>query len=212
MHASTPRAAAIMIIRHGEKPPEPPALPPPFGVTADGEQDDHSLSVRGWQRAGALVALFAPPPRQAPVPSIRTPNVIYAFKTDSANDHPHDATGAPIGSKGKRAQQTVTPLADKLGALVTLNFTFDKGDEIAMITSAMACHGSVLICWEHHSIPLIAQQLPVNQATPVPPTWPADPHGVGRFDVVWVFAYDQAAGTYQFSQVAQDLLAGDLPL
>jgi hypothetical protein len=48
--------------------------------------------------------------------------------------------------KGKRAQQTVGPIAEKLGSMATLNFTFDKGDEAALITSAMACPGVVLIC------------------------------------------------------------------
>ncbi len=204
-----PLASTVMIIRHAEKPPEPPASPPPFGVTPDGRQDDHSLSVRGWQRAGALVAFFAP--FQSAPPQVRTPQFIYAVKVDSDDDNPHDAAGARIGTKGKRAQQTVTPIADKLGSLATLNLTFDKGDEAAMITSVLACPGVVLICWVHENIPHIANRIPTNPSTPVPAVWPMDARGYGRFDVAWVFEFDHASGTYRFSQVPQMLLAGDLP-
>jgi hypothetical protein len=209
MTIPTPVASTIMIIRHAEKPPEPPESPPPFGVTPDGRQDDHSLSVRGWQRAGALATVFASS-RPSPSP-IHTPQFIYAVKVDTDNDSPHDASGARIGTKGKRAQQTVAPIAEKLRSTTTLNFTFDKGDESAMITSAMACPGDVLICWVHENIPRIAIQIPANPATPVPTAWPSDSEGKGRFDVIWVFEFDDAAGTYRFSHLPQMLLAGDLP-
>ena len=204
-----PFASTIMIIRHAEKPPEPPASPPPFGVTPDGTQDEHSLSVRGWQRAGALATFFAPP--RTPPPSICTPQFIYAVKADSDTHNPHDAAGVKSGSKGKRAQQTVAPIAEKLGSTTTLNSTFDKGDEGAMITSAMACSGAVLICWEHHNIRRITSRIPVNPATPVPAAWPGEAQGYARFDVVWVFEYDDTAGTYRFRHIPQMLLAGDLP-
>ena len=136
MRTPTPLPSTIMIIRHAEKPPEPPASPPPFGVTPDGTQDEHSLSVRGWQRAGALVSLFVP---IRPTPSsIRVPQFIYAVKVDGDDEKPRDSAGAKIGTRGKRAQQTVAPIAEKLHSTATLNFTFDKGDEAAMIASAMA--------------------------------------------------------------------------
>lgn len=59
----------IYIIRHGEKPADPPPVDPgqppptpaaPFGVGYQGIQDEHSLLPRGWQRSGALAVLFAP--------------------------------------------------------------------------------------------------------------------------------------------------------
>jgi hypothetical protein len=58
--------AQIYVIRHGEKPADPPpgkpAQPPspPFGVDVDGNQNIHSLLPRGWQRSGALAVLFDP--------------------------------------------------------------------------------------------------------------------------------------------------------
>jgi hypothetical protein len=208
MNTRLPLASTIMVIRHGEKPPEPPAFAPPFGVTPDGRQDDHSLSVRGWQRAGALATFFEP--SRTTQATIGTPQFIYAVKVDGDDENPHDAVGAKIGTKGKRAQQTVTPIAEKLGSLAILDFTFDKGDERAMITSAMARPGIVLICWVHENIPRIASQIPVNPATPVPARWPDDARGYARFDVLWAFEFDHTAGTYQFRQIPQMLLAGDL--
>ena len=80
-----------------------------------------------------------------------------------------------------------------------------------MIASAMACAGVVLICWVHEKIPRIASQIPMHSATPVPKTWPADAQGNGRFDVVWLFEFDNASGTHRFSHIPQMLLAGDVP-
>ena len=61
--AHTGPPAQIYIIRHGEKPADPPtpkAPPsPPFGVDINGNQSIHSLLPRGWHRSGALAVLFA---------------------------------------------------------------------------------------------------------------------------------------------------------
>lgn len=46
----------VMFIRHGEKPP--PDGGPPVGVMSDGSIDQHSLTVRGWTRAGPLIGFF----------------------------------------------------------------------------------------------------------------------------------------------------------
>lgn len=44
-----PSAPVIMVIRHAEKPTQAAA-----GVKQKGEESPHHLTVRGWQRAGAL--------------------------------------------------------------------------------------------------------------------------------------------------------------
>jgi hypothetical protein len=50
-----------MIIRHGEKPPKSPGKKGPCDVLMDGQPGNgKSLTVPGWQRAGALNAFFAP--------------------------------------------------------------------------------------------------------------------------------------------------------
>lgn len=208
-----PVASKIMIIRHAEKPPEPPKhKPPPFGVTDGGAQDGASLVVRGWQRAGALATFFAPQPGQPfGSPQIATPGFAYASKIETKGSEPTDKHGKKVGSTSRRPQETITPLLDKLGGAVTPDFSIDKGEEKSLAKSAAARAGVVLICWEHQSIPAIVKHLPVDPRTPAPPDWPTDSHGKGRFDVVWVFDLEQGAGVYGFTQVPQNLLAGDSP-
>jgi broad specificity phosphatase PhoE len=73
-------APTILLIRHAEKPD-----PQNRGVNSDGSPEDKSLTVRGWQRAGALAAKFA--------------DVRFLFASHSSS---------------KRPRQTVEPLAAKL--------------------------------------------------------------------------------------------------
>lgn len=196
--STAPTATKIMLIRHGEK---PPSNPPPNGVDSQGNSDPESLIVEGWQRAGALAAFFAPSVGPFQNSQIATPATIYASEIAK-------------GSNSKRPQETITPLAAKLGSSVTTNFTFPKGKEKDVAHSAMACAGVVLICWEHQSIPDITKHFPIsaNNQNPVPTSWPTVPGGSGgRYDVVWVFNLDSTGG-YCFYEEPQLLLAGDGPI
>ena len=172
----------IMIIRHGEK---PAGSQKSSGVDATGSQSPGSLSVRGWQRAGALVGLFDPAAADPIRAGLSRPRSIYAAKPD--------------GDAGQRPSQTVTPLADRLG--LTVNTTYAKGNVQALVQDITAVHGTVLVCWQHEEIPALAAALgPVT--TPVPTNWPDD-----RFDLVWAFT--RVATGWSFRQVPQLLLAGD---
>ena len=64
----------------------------------------------------------------------------------------------------------------------------------------------MLICWEHQHIPALAQALPTVPGTTVPDPWPGD-----RFDVIWSFTAVTGSQDvqYTFSQIPQQLLAGD---
>ena len=63
----------IYIIRHGEKPADPPPAgqgqtpppAPPFGIDYQGNQDAHSLLPRGWQRCRRARRPVRPGPRRA---------------------------------------------------------------------------------------------------------------------------------------------------
>jgi hypothetical protein len=215
MSKTKPRAPKVMIIRHAEKPPEPPKEPPPFGVTHKGTQDKEALIVRGWQRAGALASFFDPPPNTLfQNPSVATPSFVYASKIEGEKEGGETGSEGEkkkVGSKSRRPQETVTPLVEKLGAGVTADFTFDKGDEKALAAAALSRGSVVLICWEHQDIPEIAKHIPVSPETPVPKGWPVDGKGHARFEVVWVFDLDQTSATYSFTQIPQRLLAGDSP-
>jgi len=197
----TPTATKIMLIRHAEK---PSSKPPIQGVNVNGDPDKESLIVQGWQRAGALAVFFAPSVGPLQNSEIATPATIYASQIAK-------------GSSSERPQETVTPLIDKLGSGVTVNFNFAKGkkQEKEVAKSAMACSGVVLICWEHQEIPGIAKHFPLspNNPTPVPTTWPNGPNAPGgRFDIVWVFDLDSTSSGYCFYEEPQLLLAGDGPI
>lgn len=176
----------IMIVRHAEKPTDPGVTPAIDGVAADGSQNPEELVVRGWQRSGGLVRLFAPRDGHFVDPHLATPGTIFA-------------SGVGHHSSSLRPQHTVLELASVLG--LTLGTDYKKDDFAQMTTAAMGTSGIVLIAWEHQDIPSIANQI-VGNSTTVPQTWPG-----ARFDVVWVF--DAQGSGWAFSQVPQLLLSGD---
>jgi len=116
----------IYIIRHGEKPADPPvvapgqtppASAPPFGVDSQGNENPHSLLPRGWQRSGALAVLFDPAtgPLQA---GLQTPAALLSPSYGSA-----DKTAE------HRTYQTIEGLSDRLG--------------LAIVSSLVTAHGGV---------------------------------------------------------------------
>jgi broad specificity phosphatase PhoE len=193
------RLKKVMVIRHGEKPKRKGSQP--FGLSPDGVEDWESLTVRGWQRAGALAALLAPHDGGHPVRPLATPSVIFASKPGkgAASDTKVD------GSKSKRPLQTITPLANKLK--LSPKLTCGKGDEAKLAQNVLAQTGVVLISWQHERIRDIAQHLVKGRPPkkPIPSVWPGN-----RFDVVWIFDPPRGKGKrWRFAQVPQRLLKGD---
>ncbi len=182
----SPTTTKIMIIRHAEK---PPASGQPFGVTADGVQDEESLIIQGWQRAGALACLFAPSRGPLQDAGLATPKFLFASESKS-------------GGGSKRPLETITPLASKLGLTPK---THKKSDIDKVAEDAMSCGDVALISWQHEDIPTIANAI-VGNSTTVPQAWPGH-----RFDIVWIFDLDRSSKSYSFKQVPQRLLAGDSP-
>ena len=182
-----PKASKIMVIRHGEKPDGQST-----GVQETGDSSSHDLTVRGWQRAGALACLFAPARGPVQDPLLAKPAFIFA----SAAAGDPDAGNA----KSRRSRETVTPLAQLLG--LEIDLIFSKGEERELVAAAQQCSGPVLIAWQHENINSIANA--ILGETSAPADWPAD-----RFDVVFVFTLDPLDETYSFAQVMQRLLAGD---
>jgi hypothetical protein len=200
---TTPKASPpqqIYLIRHGEKPADPPAPSPgqpasasgpPFGVDVDGNPNVHSLLPRGWQRPGALAVLFDPA-LGALQAGLRTPTALYS-----------PSYGDPGKTQAHRTFQTIQGLGARLG--LPIQSPQPEGQEPALAAAILASGSEVvLICWEHHHIPAIAQAIPTVDATTIPAVW----SGL-RFDVIWTFALEPATGRYVFGQVPQQLLDGD---
>ena len=171
----------VMLIRHAEKPNETIR-----GVNEAGRPDPDQLSVRGWQRAGALVRFFAPI-GQSHRNGIATPAAIFACK-------PHNAT------KSLRPFHTVLPLATALG--ITVHHEFARSDDALLFDAVLGVSGTALICWTHDPIPGIAQKI-VGNLPGIPDKWPAK-----RFDLVWIL--DRVDDGWRFSQIDQMLLPGDV--
>lgn len=192
-------ATKIMVIRHARK---PRGSGSPVGVTEMGSEDDDSLDVQGWQRAGALAAFFSPRNARLEPLGLALPDVIFA-SDDKKQPRPPGGKRKQ-GSRSKRPIETVTPLCAKLLGRKPETSHW-KGDEAGLVAAAKACDGTVLICWHHENIPAIANLL-VPPPNAIPQRWPGD-----RFDVIWVFDAPAApAQAWTFSQVPQNLLAGDL--
>jgi hypothetical protein len=199
---SQPPPDIIYIIRHGEKPADPPSpdpsgasppVGPPFGVDFQGVQDQHSVLPRGWQRSGALTGLFAP--ASGPPP--------YGLQVPATLLSP--TYGGPSKTAEHRTYQTIEGLSDRLGVAIVSDFA--EGQEPQLAASVVSQNsGAVLICWEHDHIPSLASSLPTVSGPAIPQQWPGD-----RFDVIWVFTLvpGSAGPVYSFTQVPQQLLAGD---
>ncbi len=171
-----------MLIRHAEKPDVNGNL----GVTISGQEDSRELSVRGWQRAGALLGLFAPSGVMPAGSAIVIPTAIFA--------------SAPT-LNSVRPLRTVETLAQRLA--IELNASFGNGDEATLIASALDAGTVVLISWNHDGLPKLANAI-VGNTQKTPQRWPAE-----RFDVIWVFERPEDGGGWRFQQVPQLLLPGD---
>lgn len=172
-----------MLIRHAERPSADKSI---RGVTQEGVKNKEELTVRGWQRAGALVRFFAPRDNRFVHPALARPDILFACKAGPA---------AP----SLRPQHTLLPLAELLE--VELNCDYYEGEEKQLVRKVFASQGTVLIAWKHNNMHLIANGILGNKAS-APQFWPLD-----RFDLVWVF--NKRGDAWTFTQVPQLLLAGD---
>jgi len=176
-------ATKIMLIRHAERPNKKAKA-----VTAEGKRDHEELIVRGWQRSGALVGLFAPRNGTFVDPRLAQPKTIFASAVTKR-------------STSWRPQHTVLALADELN--LKLDVRFAKGDELDLVEAAIEAKGPALIVWEHEAIPGIVNAIVGNKKT-CPQKWPGS-----RYDLVWILDRRAPGAKWGFRQVPQMLLHGD---
>jgi hypothetical protein len=209
-------ATRIMVIRHAEKPGI-------YGGTQfdgvnqtgniAGANGSKHLITTGWQRAGALVTLFAPP--WGPKPGLDTPAHLFASDPES------DGSDANDEGPSQRPYETLTAVAAELG--LTTDTHEKKSHYDKMVTKALDQDGAVLIAWQHEDIPLLTKdgkpgisqsiltQTKTTGTFDIPKTWPSGPQGA-RYDLVFVFDRPKGEGPIEkFSLIGQMLLAGDAP-
>ncbi len=175
-----------MIIRHAEKHTDGGLG---RGVNIDGVHTKHELTVRGWQRAGALAPFFAHAAAIHGDSPISTPQSIFASASTKQ-------------SPSLRPQHTVQPLAALLRIPIDTNHAC--GQEAAVAAAAVAAAQPALIVWHHSHIPELARHI-AGGLLACPDHWPDD-----RFDVVWILDRPDAdSGAWSFSQVTQRLFAND---
>ena len=177
--------AKIMLIRHAERPSADKSI---RGVTQDGVKNKEELTVRGWQRAGALVRYFSPHDNHFVHPALGRPEILFACKAGPT---------AP----SLRPQHSLLPLVELIQ--VEFNCDYFEGEEEALVQKALTAKGTALIAWKHRNMHVIANAI-LGNTTTAPQTWPLD-----RFDVVWVL--DRKDKSWTFTQVPELLLAGDRP-
>ena len=183
---TTPRT--LLLIRHGEK---------PFrgcqGVDAQGKANPDGLIPKGWERAGALVTLFAP----------------NGTTVHSALPTPGALVSPQYSGLVHRPYLTLIPLSQRLK--ITIVSSHDVDAHPAKIARSLLATESavVLVCWEHEHLVNIAGAIAaaVTMANPGdrPASWPGN-----RFDVIWRFDLDEQTRSWTFASLDQQLLAGDV--
>lgn len=176
----------VMFIRHGEKPSDHGT---PRGIDHSGEHDNHSLSVRGWMRAGALAGLLAHAPLTAH-PEIHPPERIVATKPSEE-------------AKSRREINTADPIARRLNLIVDSDM--GHGNETAVRESILGDSRVTLVVWHHGTMAHLVRGFPISNADEVPHHWPED-----RFDLVWILRRNSDDEMYTFISMDQRLLDGDV--
>jgi hypothetical protein len=151
--------------------------------------------------------------RWGPKPPLETPKFLFA--SDPAAKHDDDE------GPSQRPYETLTALAAKLTLII--DTTHRKNHYAKMVEAALACDGVVLIAWQHEDIALttrtrdpgISQEILSQTGTArtfnVPTSWPTDPAGASRYDLVFVFERPSGSGPITgFTLFPQHLLATDL--
>jgi hypothetical protein len=196
---SPPPPTKIMLIRHAEKPPKSPNKSGPWDIREDGTRGKgHCLIVAGWERAGALIGFFAPYKAVPVKPKVATPDYIYAADPKGETERPC-ATVTPLARWLK-----YTPGSPKFN----MSYDVDKGEK-QLADDVLLLSGRVLICWEHHHIIDIVDQ--INEKYPISNyeelkrhPWP------DVFGLVWVLDYDAKQNQYTWAHTHQHLMPDDI--
>ena len=110
-------------------------------MTPEGQEDTQSLTLRRWQRADALDVLLAL--NRPSASRLSSPDRIYASAFREGGGH------------SRRPEQTVQPLAQKLGCVVDLTWALHQEEAFGAALSVGT--GTVFVGWQHQGLPALAR-------------------------------------------------------
>jgi len=165
------------------------AMPAQVVLIRHGEKPDvgNELNAQGFERANALPLFFQTNPV---VTQFGPVAAIYAMAPGSS-----DGSLRPI--------ETVTPTARALGLPVQSTLTKDQTSElVSEIEGNPSYDGkTVVICWEHKMIPVIASGFGLKDG---PEKWPGS-----VFDRAWVLGFHSVEGAVSLQDIGEQVLPGD---
>jgi len=174
---AAPSTETIVMVRHGEKPPE--------------DADVGQLTCQGQNRALALPGVL--------LPKYGTPDAVFAAK-------PHKSKSADEGSHySLRALATIEPTAIAAARTVKLNYAVDDVDALAHdLLKTKFAGKTVFVAWEHKKLEELAKQLVKGAGGDgsVVPKWHGD-----DFDSIYLVRIerDGSATSVVFSTDAEHL-------
>lgn len=178
----------LMMIRHGEKPSTGY-----LGVDEQGNANPDGLIPKGWERAGALVTLFAPN-NTTLASTLPSPSALVTPRYPRVAHRPY---------------LTLLPLSQRLSKTILSEYAVNA-DPMMIVSALLAMKNEVvLVCWEHDHLVNIVSAMArtgfvANQGD-IPTSWPDD-----RFDVIWRFDLNKQIGKWTFNSLDQQLLDGDI--
>ncbi|KAJ5720086.1 hypothetical protein N7493_006964 [Penicillium malachiteum] len=89
-------------------------------------------------------------------------------------------TGISLGGKRNRPYETVKPLAEDLSIKVDISCKRDDSECVKDTIDDYDGEGNILICWEHHRMTDLVEELGYEDA----PEYPDD-----RYDLIWTDPY-----------------------
>ena len=200
--------ANIILIRHAEKLEWDHGIEPSVEVR-EAYVDNHKLSPKGYERSYALVGYFTSRIEMVELMKERPLALVISQDIDTSSE---------AWGKSDRPRETIWPLMqyqrenctneNRSNISPNLELRLLTKSQFKMIKDIVRDKHSkydgktVLICWCHQQLPLIAELLGISY----PPKWPKR-----RFDITWVIKLEEEEKESSLNIMPQNLLFGDSP-
>jgi len=123
--------------------------------------------------------------------ALQLSNVLYnKYKLVDNIYVPELKTGKSKGTGEARMYQTVVPYAIKYNLVI--GTLFEVGDEVSMAKSILKKSGTVLVVWEHKTIPALVQALGVSAGKL---KWDGD-----DFDSIWIVTFKDGQAVLSYDK------------